>query len=157
MLGARIRQVHQGSGGTYGAPRTTAELREEGGKVVNDKQVARIMRSVGLQGGHLRRRHRTTVEDQASPKAPDLIGLELTAAAVNTKCVGDITCLPVSGGKPLCLGTLIDLASPDVFKIRVKAPPPLGPEHGCAVMAGPASPLPPGQVSKYVVHSGRRL
>ncbi|MGW6978333.1 DDE-type integrase/transposase/recombinase [Streptomyces sp. NPDC054932] len=59
----------------------------------------------------LRRRHRTTVADQAAPKAPDLIGRGFTAAAVNTKYVGDITYLPVSGGKPLCLATVIDLAS----------------------------------------------
>ncbi len=110
-LAARIRKVHQDSDGTYGAPRITAELRDEGGQVVNHKRVARIMRTIGLQGVRLRRRHRTTVGDQASPKAPDLIGRDFTAAAVNTKYVGDITYLPVSGAKPLYLATVIDLAS----------------------------------------------
>ncbi|MEW5659836.1 IS3 family transposase [Streptomyces cinereoruber] len=110
-LAARIHKVHQDSDGTYGAPRITAELRDEGGPAVNHKHVARIMRSLGLEGVRLRRRHRTTVADQAEPKAPDLIGRDFTAAAVNTKYVGDITYLPVSGTKPLYLATVIDLAS----------------------------------------------
>ncbi|GGP95118.1 transposase [Streptomyces melanogenes] len=110
-LAARIRKVHQDSDGTYGAPRITAELRDEGGVVVNHKRVARIMRTIGLEGVRLRRRHRTTLADQAAAKAPDLIGRDFTAAAVNTKYVGDITYLPVSGAKPLYLATVIDLAS----------------------------------------------
>ena len=110
-LAARIRKVHQESDGTYGAPRITAELRGEGGPAVNHKRVARIMRTIGLEGVRLRRRHRTTLADQAAAKAPDLIGRDFTAAAVNTKYVGDITYLPVSGSKPLYLATVIDLAS----------------------------------------------
>lgn len=108
---ARIRKVHQDSDGTYGAPGITAELRDEGGQVVNHKRVARIMRTIGLQGVRPRRRHRTTVGDQASPNAADLIGPDFTAAAVNTKYVGDITYLPFNGAKPLYLATVIDLAS----------------------------------------------
>ncbi|MFD5415633.1 IS3 family transposase [Streptomyces nojiriensis] len=110
-LAARIRKVHQESDGTYGAPGITAELRDEGGPAVNHKRVARIMRTIGLEGIRLRRQHRTTVADPAAAKAPDLIGRDFTAAVVNAKCVGDITYLPVSGSKPLCLATVIDLAS----------------------------------------------
>ncbi|WP_405680784.1 IS3 family transposase [Streptomyces sp. NBC_00868] len=109
-LAARIRKVHQDSDGTYGAPRITAELRDEGERI-NHKRVARIMWTIGVGGVRLRRRHRTTVADQAAPKAPDLIGRDFTAAAVNTKYAGDITYLPVSGSKPLCLATVIGLAS----------------------------------------------
>ncbi|WP_420078048.1 IS3 family transposase (plasmid) [Streptomyces sp. JL4002] len=110
-LAARIRKVHQDSDGTYGAPRITAELRDEGGPAVNHKRVARIMRSIGLEGVRLRRRHRTTLADPATAKAPDLIQRDFTASAVNAKYVGDITYLPVSGAKPLYLATVIDLAS----------------------------------------------
>ncbi|MCX4969132.1 IS3 family transposase [Streptomyces sp. NBC_00654] len=110
-LAARIRRVHQESDGTYGVPRITAELRDEGGPVVNHKRVARVMRTIGLEGVRLRRRHRTTLADQTASKAPDLIGRDFTAVVVNTKYVGDITCLPVSGSKLLCLATVIDLAS----------------------------------------------
>jgi transposase InsO family protein len=69
------------------------------------------MRTIGLAGVRLRRRHRTTFADQTASKAPDLIGRDFTAVAVNTKYVGDITYLPVSGARPLCLATVIDLAS----------------------------------------------
>ncbi|MGA5873960.1 IS3 family transposase [Streptomyces cinereoruber] len=110
-IAAWIRKVYQDSDGTYGAPRITPEFRDEGGPVVNHKRVARIMRTIGLEGVRLRRRHRTTLADRAAPKAPDLIGRDFTAAVVNTKYVGDITYLPVSGSKPLYLATVIDLAS----------------------------------------------
>ncbi|MFE7268765.1 DDE-type integrase/transposase/recombinase [Streptomyces sp. NPDC057592] len=64
-----------------------------------------------MEGVRLRRRHRTTVADPAAAKAPDLIGRDFTATAVNAKYVGDITYLPVSGAKPLYLATVIDLCS----------------------------------------------
>ncbi|MER8199647.1 IS3 family transposase [Streptomyces microflavus] len=110
-LAARIRAVHQESDGTYGAPRITAELREENGEAVNHKRVARIMRASGIAGVRLRRRHRTTVPDPAAAKAPDLIGRDFTAGEPNTKYVGDITYLPIDGGKFCYLATVIDLAS----------------------------------------------
>jgi transposase InsO family protein len=110
-LAARILAVHQESDGTYGAPRITAELRERCGETVNHKRVARIMRLSGIEGVRLRRRHRTTVPDPAGAKAPDLIGRDFTAQAPNTKYVGDITHLPIDGGKFCYLATVIDLAS----------------------------------------------
>ncbi|MFF4863907.1 IS3 family transposase [Streptomyces sp. NPDC001231] len=109
-LAARIRAVHRESDGTYGVPRITAELREEGERV-NHKRIARVMRSINLAGVRLRRRHRTTVTDPAAAKAPDLIGRGFTASEPNTKYVGDITYLPVESGKFLYLATVIDLAS----------------------------------------------
>ncbi len=107
---ARIRTVHRASDGTYGVPRITAELRENG-EVVNHKRVARVMRTIGLAGLRLRRRHRTTVPDPAAAKVPDLIGRDFTADRANTKYVGDITYLPLAGGKYRHLATVIDLAS----------------------------------------------
>ncbi|WP_307168101.1 IS3 family transposase [Streptomyces sp. B3I7] len=109
-LAARIRAVHRASDGTYGVPRITAELREAGERV-NHKRIARVMRIIGLAGVCLRRRHRTTIADPAAAKAPDLIGRDFTARKPNTKYVGDITYLPVAGGKFLYLATVIDLAS----------------------------------------------
>ncbi|ANZ13660.1 transposase [Streptomyces noursei ATCC 11455] len=109
-LAVRIRAVHRESDGTYGVPRITAELREAGERV-NHKRIARVMRSIGLAGVRLRRRHRTTVADPAAAKAPDLIGRDFTASEPNTKYVGDITYLPLDGGKFLYLATVIDLAS----------------------------------------------
>ncbi len=109
-LAARIRAVHRESDGTYGVPRITAELREDGERV-NHKRVARVMRSIDLAGVRLRRRHRTTTPDPAAAKAPDLIGRDFTAGETNTKYVGDITYLPLAAGKFLYPATVIDLAS----------------------------------------------
>ncbi|WP_159043323.1 IS3 family transposase [Streptomyces sp. NBRC 110028] len=110
-LATRIRAVHRESDGTYGVPRITAELREAGERV-NHKRIARVMRGAGLAGVRLRRRHRTTVADPAAAKAPDLVGRDFTASEPNTKYVGDITYLPLDGGRFLYLATVIDLASP---------------------------------------------
>ncbi|MFD3886159.1 IS3 family transposase [Streptomyces microflavus] len=111
QLFAQIRALHLESDGTYGAPRITAELRESSGEAVNHKRVARIMRASGIEGVRLRRRHRTTVSDPAAAKAPDLIGRDFTADRPNTKYVGDITYLPIEGGRFCYLATVIDLAS----------------------------------------------
>lgn len=109
-LAARIRAVHEESDGTYGIPRITAELRQDG-EHVNHKRIARIMRTIGLAGLRLRRRHRATITDPTAVKAPDLIRRDFTADRLNSKYVGDITYLPLEGGKFLYLATVIDLAS----------------------------------------------
>jgi transposase InsO family protein len=69
------------------------------------------MRESGIEGLRLRRRHRTTVPDPAAAKAPDLIRRDFTASTPNTKYVGDITYLPIDGGKFCYMATVIDLAS----------------------------------------------
>ncbi|MFE3410817.1 IS3 family transposase, partial [Streptomyces mirabilis] len=104
-LAARIRAIHRASDGTYGVPRITAELREDG-EVVNHKRVARVMQAIGLAGLRLRRKHRTTIPDPAAAKVPDLIGRNFTATEVNTKYVGDITYLPLAGGSFRYLATV---------------------------------------------------
>ncbi|MFE9420602.1 IS3 family transposase [Streptomyces griseofuscus] len=80
-LAARIRAVHRESDGTYGVPRIIAELRDDGERI-NHKRIARVMRSIGLAGVRLRRRHRTTVAYPAAAKAPDLISRDFTAQEV---------------------------------------------------------------------------
>lgn len=110
QFAARIRTIHRASDGTYGVPRITAELREDGERV-NHKRVARVMKAIGLAGLRLRRKHRTTIPDRAAAKMPDLIGRDFTAAQVNRKYVGDITYLPLAGGKFRYLATVIDLCS----------------------------------------------
>jgi transposase InsO family protein len=61
------------------------------GLAVNHKKVARVMRRHRIQGLRLPRRVQTTIADPAAAKAPDLIGRDFTAAAVNQRYVGDIT------------------------------------------------------------------
>jgi transposase InsO family protein len=109
-LAGRIRVVHARHDGTYGAPRVTAELHERGERV-NRKKVARVMRRYRIQGLRLRRRVQTTIADPAATKAPDLIGRDFTAEAVNQRYVGDITYLPVGERGFLYLATVIDLHS----------------------------------------------
>ena len=45
----KILAIHRESKGVYGSPRITAELRD-GGEVVTEKTVAKIMRPVGVVG-----------------------------------------------------------------------------------------------------------
>ena len=58
VLAEEIREVHGESGGAYGSPRVSGELRAKGLRV-NEKRVARIMRTVSITGIRLR----TTVAD----------------------------------------------------------------------------------------------
>ena len=109
-LAGQIKAVHATHDGTYGAPRITAELRDNG-LPVNHKRVARVMRRFRVQGLRLRRRVTTTIADPAAVKAPDLIGRDFTAAAINQRYVGDITYLPVGERGFLYLATVIDLHS----------------------------------------------
>ncbi len=111
-LAQRIRAVHT-TDNTYGAPRITAELNDGAPEAerVNHKRVARVMRIVGIAGYRRRRRVKTTVADPAAAKVPDLLGRDFTAAAPNTKYVGDITYLPLATGGNLYLATVIDCCS----------------------------------------------
>jgi transposase InsO family protein len=59
----------------------------------------------------LRRRQATTIPDPVAAKSPDLTSRDFTATEPNRRYVGDITYLPLEGGKFLCLATVIDLAS----------------------------------------------
>ena len=110
LLADRIRQVHTDSGGAYGSPRVTAELRDAG-VLVNEKRVARVMREYAITGIRLRRRVRTTIVDPASPLVPDLFRRDFTAPEPNLKYMGDITYLPLAGGEFLYLATVLDCFS----------------------------------------------
>ncbi|MFC8717891.1 IS3 family transposase [Kitasatospora sp. NPDC057198] len=71
-------RIHADSGGAYGSPRVTAELRETGTRG-NHKRVARVMRTHGIVGIRLRRRVRTTLPDPAPTSVPDLFQRDFTA------------------------------------------------------------------------------
>jgi hypothetical protein len=86
-LAERIRAVHAEWDGTYGRPRITAELREEGERV-NHKRVGRVMRKFGIAGLRLRRRQVTAVPEPSATPVPDLFRRDFTASAPNTKYVG---------------------------------------------------------------------
>ncbi|WP_438948412.1 IS3 family transposase [Streptomyces mirabilis] len=110
ILAEEIREIHGESGGAYGSPRVTAELREKGRRV-NEKRVARIMRTFSITGIRLRRRVRTTVPDPAASPVADLFQRDFTAADPGRKYMGDITYLPLAGGEFLYLATVLDCFS----------------------------------------------
>ena len=72
-LRARVQAIHGRSRGTYGAPRIHAEL-TEGGVAVSRKRVARVMRSVGVAGGDIRRRRRGEPAPRPSHDTPECPG-----------------------------------------------------------------------------------
>src|SRR5215212_4128264 len=90
-LGEQIRQIHDRSRGTYGAPRIHAELRLGLGVHVSRKRVARIMCEHGLQGVHRRRRGGLTRRDPAATPAPDLVQRRFAPPGPDQLWVADIT------------------------------------------------------------------
>ncbi|NNN34414.1 IS3 family transposase [Streptomyces sp. S3(2020)] len=110
LLAEQIREIHSESGGAYGSPRVTAELRAKGLRI-NEKRVARIMRTFCITGIRLRRRVRTTVPDPAASQVPDLFQRDFTATEPGLKYMGDITYLPLENGEFLYLATVLDCFS----------------------------------------------
>ena len=68
-LAREIRTIHDNSGGIYGVPRVTAELRRQG-RAVNRKRVERLMRVYGITGWRPCRRRSLTEQDAATPPHP---------------------------------------------------------------------------------------
>lgn len=93
----RIRTVHAGSRGTYGAPRVHAELKAEG-VPIGRKRVARLMRAAALVGASRRRRVTTTRRDPVHHPASDLVRRNFSAAGPNELWVADITFIPTATG-----------------------------------------------------------
>lgn len=85
-----LRRIHGISRQTYGAPRIHRELRGEGVRV-GQKRVARLMCQEGLEGTHRRRFRTTTVRDEATRPAPDLVERDFTATAPDQLWVADFT------------------------------------------------------------------
>jgi putative transposase len=109
-LTAQIRQVHQRSRGTYGAPGVHAELRLDSGVQVAPKRVARLMRSVGLVGCHRRRQRGLTRRDPQAVPAPDLVERAFTADQPDRLWTADITYVPTLAGW-LYLAVVLDVFS----------------------------------------------
>lgn len=105
-LSQRIREIHERSKGTYGAPRIHAELAAAGVRV-GRKRVARLMRTEGLQGVSRRKAPRTTQRKPGARPAPDLVQRNFTAEAPDRLWVADITFVATWSGW-LYLAVVID-------------------------------------------------
>lgn len=97
-LKVKIAQAHQDSRGTYGSPRITAELRDQG-EVVTAKTVAKIMASIGLEGISPRTfKVKTTVVDPAASFPPDLVERGFDRGRLDAAWFTDITYLTCGEG-----------------------------------------------------------
>ena len=105
----KIRKVHQESRGTYGSPRITTDLREQG-EIINRKRVARLMHENGIVGSPEPKWRVTTESNHNMPIAPNLLSRNFTADAPDQVWVGDITYIWTYRGWSY-LATVIDLFS----------------------------------------------
>jgi putative transposase len=78
------------SNGTYGSPRMTRELRDQG-LLVGRRRTARLMRKNGLKARQKRHFKRTTDSEHAWPIAPNLIDQDFAATGPNQKWGADIS------------------------------------------------------------------
>lgn len=109
QLLARIREIHQDSGGIYGSPRIHAMLRRAGQRV-SRKRVERLMRQAGIAGVCPVRKVRTTVRNPADALSDDLVKRDFTACAPNRLWVTDLTLIDTGEG-PLWLASIRDAFS----------------------------------------------
>ena len=92
----KIKDSHDASRGTYGAPRIRKDLSEDGIQV-SQRRVSRLMRSLEIQGVSRRRGFKTTRRSGVEP-APDLVNRDFTAKGPNRLWIADITYVPTMVG-----------------------------------------------------------
>jgi putative transposase len=105
----KIRQIHEESDGTYGAPRIHPELKAQGIEVSLNR-VARVMREAGIQGVSRRKGTTTTKRGEDARPAPDLVDRDFTATGPDQLWVADITYVPTWAGF-LYLAVVLDVWS----------------------------------------------
>jgi transposase InsO family protein len=94
----RVKASHQDSDGTYGAPRVTADLREDG-IGVSRKTVAKAMKTAGIAGISPRTWHPpTTTPGPDGDPVPDLVGRRFDMGAKDAAWFSDITYLRTGEG-----------------------------------------------------------
>ena len=107
VLLAHIRSAFALSNATYGSPRMTRELRDDG-ITIGRHRVARLMRENALQARQRRRFKRTTDSLHAFPVAPNLLNQDFNATGPNQKWGADISYVWTREGW-LYLAVVIDL------------------------------------------------
>src|SRR6059058_2274692 len=79
----KIKRIHEGCRGVYGAPRIHAELRLEHGIRVGRKRVARLMKAAGISGVRPGKRFKTTIRIPGITPASDLVERQFTPDSPN--------------------------------------------------------------------------
>ena len=110
VLSEQIRAVHAASRKTYGRPRITLTLRDQGRRC-SAKRVARLMRQNGLQGAQKARyKPKTTDSNHDLPISPNRLAELPAVERINQVWVGDITYIPTLEGW-MYLAAFMDLKS----------------------------------------------
>jgi putative transposase len=107
ILLAHVRSAFAVSNGTYGSPRMTRDLQDDG-LAIGRRRVARLMRDNGLRARQKRRFKRTTDSLHSFPVAPNLLDQDFTASGPNEKWGADISYVWTKEGW-LYLAVVIDL------------------------------------------------
>jgi transposase InsO family protein len=149
-LGVEISRLFRAHEGKYGAPRITADLRDEGCRV-SENTVAVVMRERGLAARRRRRRKSTTRPGRGHWRAPDLVQRDFAAEGINQKWYGDGTEIPTGEGK-LHLASVLDMGSRRVLGFALS-------EHHNAELAYGALTMAVavrgGQVPGVIMHTDR--
>ena len=86
----KIKEIWKWSRGTYGSPRITAELQDQGFGC-GENRIARLMRENGIKARTRKRFKITTKSDHNLPIAEDLVGRDFSASQMNRLWLSDIT------------------------------------------------------------------
>lgn len=97
LLTPIVRQLWEDNYRVYGARKIWKAARR-GGHDIGRDQVARLMRTAGIEGVRRTKRVRTTKADPDMPRHPDLVGRDFTATAPNQLWVTDLTYVPTWAG-----------------------------------------------------------
>lgn len=92
-----VRQLWEDNYRVYGARKIWKSAQRAGHDIGRD-QVARLMRTAGIEGVRRVKRLRTTKPDPGMPRHPDLVGRVFTATAPNQVWVTDLTFVPTWAG-----------------------------------------------------------
>jgi len=109
QLKVEIRRLFAKHRGSYGSPRITADLRDEGWSV-SENTVATLMRELGLAARRRKKPKQTTRQGRGRWRAPDLIGRDFGTDRLNHKWYGDGTEIITDEGK-LYLDSVLDMGS----------------------------------------------
>jgi putative transposase len=117
VLSVTLLAVWQANYGVYGARKLWKAMQRAGHDVGRD-QVARVMRSLGIEGVRRDRRVRTTRPDGRAGRHPDLVDRQFTADTPNRLWVTDLTYVPTwSGVAYVCF--IVDAFSRTIVGWRV--------------------------------------